>query len=77
MSNQPPNPETQATIDPDRKAWIDSASYEQLLQKWRHDPIGSPWFQPPTSTYFEKVMGEKRKALARGQSVTISKRVGW
>jgi hypothetical protein len=26
------------------KQWIDNATFEELLEKWRNAPVGSPWF---------------------------------
>lgn len=71
------DPKDHSDLDPERKAWIDNATYEQLLKKWRHDPSSSPWFQPPLGEYFRDVMHEKRKALSSGQATQISKSVGW
>ena len=62
-------------LTPENKAYIDSLSYEGLLERWRFAPIGDPWFQGATGTYWDKVMREKRAAGA--DHVGASKRIGW
>ncbi|MHB9054226.1 MAG: hypothetical protein ACYC5F_09635 [Thermoleophilia bacterium] len=59
------------------KSWIDAASYEQLLSKWRNAAVGNPFFQGEVGEYYSKVMAEKRDALAPGEHVAASKRIGW
>lgn len=61
-----------------QKAWIDKASYETLLRKWRFAPItGDSWFQDKKlTTYFKRRMIELRNAEPDG-GVGASKRVGW
>jgi hypothetical protein len=39
-------------IAADRKRWIDNATYEQLLARWRFEPLGSPWFQGELGDYY-------------------------
>lgn len=63
-------------MTPEEKAWIDSASYESLLSKWRFAPSGSPWFQGETGSYYAKVMAEKKTADPGG-AITASKTIGW
>ena len=59
------------------KKWIDSASYEDLLRKWRFDPAGSPWFQGEVGDYYERVMLQKRKEVGEAAHVKTSKAIGW
>lgn len=56
------------------KQWIDNASYEELLRKWRFAPIGDAMFQGETGEYYTKVMKEKRENT---NHVSASKSVGW
>ena len=63
-------------ISKDMKDWIDNASYEDLLQRWRFAPVGSPWFQGETGQYYAKVMKEKRSADP-DEAVRASKHIGW
>ena len=42
------------------KKWIDSATYEELLRKWRFAPSGDPLFQGQTGDYFNSVMRKRR-----------------
>lgn len=58
-----------------QRAWIDSASYEQLLSKWRNASIGDPMFQGGTGDYFSSAMAKRRDAGA--DTVAASKLVGW
>jgi hypothetical protein len=60
----------------ERIEWINNASYETLLHKWRFAPSGDPFFQGEVGTYYTKVFFEKRKALGAKAS-DISKKVGW
>lgn len=62
-------------IKDEDKKWIDEASYEQLLRRWRFAPIGKDdIFQDETGEYFTKVMNEKKQQV---DAVAISKQVGW
>lgn len=56
------------------KQWIDAASYEDLLVKWRFAAVGDPLFQGETGDYYAQVMAEKRKTA---NHVQASKNVGW
>lgn len=57
-------------------AWIEQASYEDLLRKWRFEPTGSPWFvDDEISTPFIKRM-EKLKAEGANHT-QASKNIGW
>lgn len=56
------------------KQWIDNASYESLLTRWRFALIGDPMFQGEIGDYYSKVMAEKRKTA---DHVQASKNVGW
>ena len=58
------------------KAWINSASYEALLRRWRFEPSGSPWFKDEMGDYYAKVMKEKREANP-DEHIAASKRIGW
>ncbi len=62
--------------DDDMKNWIDNASYEQLLAKWRHAPVGSPFFQGEMGDYYSDVMAEKRKKVGNAEHVRASKNIG-
>jgi len=59
------------------KQWIDSASYEELLRKWRFEPPGSPWFQGEIGDYYSKHMATKRDEIGNGEHVRASKSIGW
>ena len=63
-------------IHPNMRAWIDNASYEQLLFKWRNAPAGDPWFQGAVGDYYARVMKERRNADP-AEHVRASKSIGW
>lgn len=65
------------SIDPEKKEWIDQAPYAELLDKWRHDPLGSDWFQGDMGDYFKSKLDEKRQRMCAEQQVKASKQVGW
>jgi hypothetical protein len=59
------------------KEWIGNATYQQLLEKWRFAPIGSPWFQREIGDYYSIKMAEKRKEVGNAEHTKTSKRIGW
>jgi len=59
------------------KNWIDNASYEQLLSRWRHAPSGDPFFQGEIGEYYSMKMKEKREEIGPEGHVTASKAIGW
>ena len=59
------------------KAWVNQASYEELLSKWRFASIGDPFFSTPeVSEYFHQHLIEKRRETT-DDGVAASKRIGW
>lgn len=64
-------------MDEGMKAWIDSASYTELLERWRNEPSGSPWFYGETGDYYSRVMSEKRDQVGDDAHVAASKSIGW
>lgn len=59
------------------KNWIDSQTYEELLERWRHAPVGDKLFQGETGTYYSDAMFRKKSELSHEDAVNASKRVGW
>lgn len=72
------------------KAWIDSATYEELLRKWRFTPPGDPFFAGDLGLYYSAQMHAKLDSEALATSIihgkamtpdslhtTASKRIGW
>ena len=59
------------------KNWIDNASYEQLLSRWRFGTIGDPMFQGETGDYDCEVMKKKRGEVGNEEHVRASKSIGW
>jgi len=64
-------------IDAAIKSWVDSASYEDLLRRWRFAPVGDPVFQGETGKYYAEVMWRKKAELSAGEQVRASKNIGW
>ncbi len=63
-------------MTPEQKAWIDSASYETLLKRWRFS-AGDEMFQGECGQYYASVIWAKRDALPPEEQVAISKHIGW
>ena len=59
------------------KNWIDNASYESLLRKWRFAPTGDPFFQGNIGDYYSYVMAKKRSDVGNEEHVRSSKYIGW
>ena len=57
--------------------WINNASYQELLQKWRFAPSGSEWFQGEIGAYYSKVMFAKRDQVGPAEATRASKNIGW
>lgn len=57
--------------------WIDQASYEDLLRKWRFAPVADLLFVGAVGVHFVKVFEGKKKSLPSNVQVAISKKVGW
>ena len=63
-------------MTPEQKKWIDEASLETLLSKWRFAKVGDPLLQDDTGQYFSKVMFAKRDADPDAWT-RASKSIGW
>jgi len=46
-------------MTPAQRVWIDNATHEEMLSKWRTAPVGDPLLQMETGIYFKKIMNEK------------------
>jgi hypothetical protein len=64
-------------MDESMKQWIDNASYEQLLSRWRNAAIGSPFFQGEIGDYYAEKMKQKRIEVGNDEHVRASKSIGW
>ena len=62
-------------MTPEQKKWIDEASYEDLLRRWRSAPVGDIMFQGDTYNYYSTAMKEKRLAN-HAEHVRASKAIG-
>jgi len=59
------------------KEWIDKATYEQLLRRWRFSLAGDPIFKDAIGMYYIEVMHQKGKEVGYEGCVEASKKVGW
>ncbi|MES2201171.1 MAG: hypothetical protein V4498_02860 [candidate division FCPU426 bacterium] len=50
---------------PEDKGWIDAASYEELLRKWRFHPIGHRLFMGDTGRYYSKMLHARRMEVGK------------
>ena len=60
-------------MTPQQKEWIDNATYEQLLKRWRFSETDEI-FQGDSGQYYLGVMMRRRDCCDR---VAISKQIGW
>ena len=63
-------------MTPEQKKWIDEASYEQLLRRWRFSDVGDEMFIGEAGEYFSMVFAQKRMNDPT-KAVAASKTVGW
>ncbi len=63
--------------DDSMKEWIDNASYEELLWKWRFSPAGDPFFVGEMGSYYARKLAEKRQEIGNEEHVRVSKKIGW
>jgi hypothetical protein len=62
-------------MTPVQKQWIDDATYEQLLERWRFGADIS-WFQDECGEHYLTVMSRKRDEDPAG-AVRACSRIGW
>ena len=60
----------------DLKAWIDNATPEEIMRKWRFAEAGSEIFQGEVGKHFAKTYGQMRSSLGR-DFTALSKKIGW
>ncbi len=63
-------------MDANMKAWIDGASYLELLSRWRFAPSGSPWFQGELGIYYQYKLEAKKAEVGQAEHVRTSKILG-
>jgi hypothetical protein len=67
----------EAMTQQEMKDWIDSASYEQLLRKWRFAPAGDPFFCGEIGGYYTEKLHDKKQEVGQSEHVAASKSIGW
>jgi len=62
-----------------QKAWIDGASYEQLLRRWRFAPNNDPMFLVNSQVfdYYKRKLAEKKAKIGSHEATSISNKIGW
>ncbi len=58
----------------DEQKWIDDASYEELLKRWRFGALGDDIFTGESGIYYAKSMSDKK---GKCDHVRASKNIGW
>ena len=61
----------------EQQGWIDRATYQEVLGRWRFAPVGDPIFQGDTGKYYGKKMAERKSEVGQGEHVRASKAIGW
>lgn len=56
-------------------AWIDKASYTELLRKWRYASVGDPFFAGEVGKYYHQVMQKKRAEVGNAEHIRASKTI--
>ena len=59
------------------REWIDNATYEQLLSRWRFAPSGDTMVDGDLGLYYKEVMLRKRFELGPAGATAARKAVGW
>jgi len=59
--------------------WLENASYEEPLRRWRFAPVGDPAFahNGGTGKLFSEALARKKAELSNDEQVQASKNVGW
>ena len=63
-------------MTPEDEWWIDNASLEALLRRWRFAPCGDPIFEGDAAGYYEERMESLRRENPE-EWTAASKRIGW
>jgi len=58
-------------------AWIEKASYRELLRKWRFAPSGDPMLQGEVGELFAIRMKDLRASVGDAEHTATSKIIGW
>jgi hypothetical protein len=69
--------ERNTAIDPEHKDWIDTASYTDLLRRWRFGKLGDTIFHGESGIYYRHMLGLRRSEISVREHVMASKQIGW
>jgi len=62
----------------DKKEFIDSLDYANLLSTWKNAPVGDPWFQGETGMYWiNRISKLRAEPGGYTKHVAASKLIGW
>ena len=61
----------------EKKHWIDNASYEELLRKWRFAPAGDSFFSGEVGEYYIAKLKKKCDEVGEAEHTRASKAIGW
>ena len=57
--------------------WINEASLEDLMRKWRFAPSGDPFFNFEVGAHFSEILTLRKDRAGQDECVRISKKIGW
>lgn len=64
-----------STLTTELRHWIDSATYFQLLERWRFSPVGDPIFVGEAGDYYKRTMMMKHDKNP-AEAINASKQLG-
>ena len=61
----------------EKKQWIENASYQSLLHRWRFAPVGDPMFSGDLGEHYKRIINIKRAIDGDEATIQASKSIGW
>ncbi len=59
------------------KQWVDNATYEMLLLKWRDSPFDDPFFWGEMGEYYLQTIIDKRSEVGEEEHKRVLARLSW
>ena len=59
------------------REWIDNASYEELLSRWRNAPFEDTIFTGDLGAHYKETMRVKGDKAGIDERIRVSKKIGW